>query len=57
MVSTRARGRSVSSPAAGHTTLDLPSVQAARGHTAETLADVVHTVRIASGLKKNGYGV
>jgi hypothetical protein len=48
MVNTRARGCSASSPAAGHTTLDLPSVQAARVNTAETLGGVVHTVRIAS---------
>jgi hypothetical protein len=51
MVSTSTCRCSASSPAAGHTTLDLPSIQAARVNTAETLADVVRTVWIASRLK------
>jgi hypothetical protein len=48
MASRRVRGQSGSSPTSGHTTLDLPSVQAARVNTSTTLADVVRTVRTAS---------
>jgi hypothetical protein len=47
----RPRGRKKTvglSPAAGHTTLDLPAVHAARVNNAEVLAAVVATVRIAS---------